>query len=188
MEKDGKSSSDEKSNNGDDKTLFRKAMWDVKPLTTADKIIHSRPKPQPFPRPQAPALPDIQDILSDSCLLEIAEDDEWSFARPGLQRHMLRKLRRGHWHIQAELDLHGFNRKAAHRALIAFLDNSIQRGCRCVRVIHGRGLSSRNRRPILKILIGNWLVQRHDVLAFCQARLEHGGSGAVLILLRNSQK
>ena len=121
-------------------------------------------------------------------LLEMAEDEELSFARPGLQRHALRKLRRGYWHIRDELDLHGLTRDVARRMLTVFLDNSVLRGYRCVRVIHGRGLSSKDRRPVLKILLGHWLVQRNDVLAFCQARPEHGGSGAVLILLRNPDK
>jgi DNA-nicking Smr family endonuclease len=92
-------------------------------------------------------------------------------------------LRRGYWKIEAQLDLHGYTREEARQALVVFLDASSKRGCRCVRVIHGKGLSSRDHEPVLKARVGGWLAQRADVLAFCQARPEDGGSGAVLVLL-----
>jgi DNA-nicking Smr family endonuclease len=110
--------------------------------------------------------------------------DKWSFLRPGISRQTLRRLRRGYWGIQAQLDLHGFTRDEARLELVAFLDAGNQRGFRCVRVIHGKGLSSKHGEPVLKARIGTWLSQREDVLAFCQARPEDGGSGAVLVLLR----
>lgn len=188
VEKDGELPLEEENGRNDDAALFREAMRDVKPLTKTGKITHPRPEPRSFLRPRVTVQPDIQDTLSDSGLLEMTEDEELSFARPGLQRHALRKLRRGYWHIRDELDLHGLTRDVARRMLTVFLDNSVLRGYRCVRVIHGRGLSSKDRRPVLKILLGHWLVQRNDVLAFCQARPEQGGSGAVLILLRNPDK
>ena len=118
--------------------------------------------------------------------LEIEPGDEWSFSRPGLPHQTLRRLRRGHWTIEAQLDLHGYTRDEALQGLNAFLDDSHRRGFRCVRVIHGKGLSSRNQEPVLKARIGGWLSQRNDVMAFCQARPEDGGSGAVLVLLRSS--
>ncbi|WP_396956172.1 Smr/MutS family protein [Nitrosomonas sp.] len=188
MESDDKSSSEEIIGD-DDTALFREAMRDVRPLAGTRKIICAYSKHQSFPRPRSvSASSDIQDILTDSWRQDVEENEEWSFARPGLQRYTLRKLRRGNWPVQDELDLHGFNRDEARRVLVIFLNKGILRRLRCVRVIHGRGLSSRNRKPVLKILTGNWLMQHSDVLAFCQALPEHGGSGAMLILLKNANK
>jgi DNA-nicking Smr family endonuclease len=185
MGKKGDLSKSSQEIDGDDAALFREAMQDVKPLAETGKVDYAQPKPKPIPRPATPSSHITEDKLSDNYFLEMAEGDEWSFARPGLKRHDLRKLRRGHWHIQDELDLHGLTREIARRRLVLFLDNSVQQGYRCVRIIHGRGLSSKDRQPVLKILIGNWLTQRAEVLAFCQARREHGGGGAVLVLLKN---
>ncbi|SEL57259.1 Smr/MutS family protein [Nitrosovibrio tenuis] len=171
----------------DEAALFRNAVRDVAPLPASDKISYpSARQPQPVPRkiPQAePSPPDVSSSAPFS--LEVEPGDEWSFLRPGLSHPTLRRLRRGHWGIQAQLDLHGFNRDQARLELIAFLDDSHRRGFRCVRVIHGKGLSSRNHEPVLKARIGSWLAERNDVLAFCQARPEDGGSGAVLVLLRS---
>lgn len=165
--------------------LFRNAVRDVAPLAPPDKITYpAKPHPQPIPR-QIPQDQSPNDSLSDHVSLETESGDDWSFSRPGLSRQTLRRLRRGHWGIQAQLDLHGFNRDEARVELIAFLDDSHRRGFRCVRVIHGKGHSSRNHEPVLKARIGGWLAERKDVLAFCQARAEDGGSGAVLVLLRS---
>jgi DNA-nicking Smr family endonuclease len=165
--------------------LFRSAVRDVAPLAPSDKTSYStKPHPQPIPRQvlheQSPS-----NSLSDHVSLEMEPGDEWSFLRPGVSRLALRRLRRGYWGIQAQLDLHGFTRDEARLELTAFLDDSHRRGFRCVRVIHGKGLSSRNHEPVLKARIGGWLAERNDVLAFCQARPEDGGSGAVVVLLRS---
>lgn len=185
MSPDDKSSSEEVAD--EDATLFREAMRDVKPLVKTGKVIRTHSGYQSLPRPDT-SSPDIRDILTDDWQQDTGENEEWSFARPGLQRYTLRKLRRGNWPVQDELDLHGLNRDEARRGLVIFLDESVLRGFRCVRVIHGKGLSSKNRKPVLKILTGNWLMQHDDVLAFCQALPEHGGSGAVLVLLKNTDK
>ena len=97
---------------------------------------------------------------------------------------MLRKLRRGHWVIQSQLDLHGMRREEAREALAEFLKQAVKRGIRCVRVIHGKGLGSVNREPVLKNKVRNWLVQKEEVIAFCEARNIDGGAGAVLVLLK----
>ena len=173
----------------DEISLFHDSMRDVKPLTISDKVVHARKHTHPVPhRIQQDEQSAPKDPLSDHISLEIAAGDEWSFLRPGLSRQTLRRLRRGYWRIQAHLDLHGFTRDEARLELAIFLDASSKNNFRCVRVIHGRGLRSRDREPVLKISIGNWLVQRNDVLAFCQARPEDGGSGAVLVLLKASAK
>lgn len=172
----------------DDLALFREAMQDVKPLTKTGKVIHSDPSRQPVFQPGSCVLPDTCNTFSDDLQLDLVESEDWSFVRSGLQRNTLRKLRRGNWPVQDELDLHGLNRDEACQLLAMFLDKSVARGFRCMRIIHGRGLGSKNCRPILKILTGSWLMQHRDVLAFCQALPEHGGSGAVLVLLRNIEK
>lgn len=98
----------------------------------------------------------------------------------------MRKLRRGNWVIQSQLDLHGLRTDEAREALGEFLRAAIRRGQRCVRVIHGKGLGSVNKEPVLKNKVRNWLVQKDEVLAFCQATAADGGAGAVIVLLRAS--
>lgn len=173
---------------GDDEAaLFRNAVRDVAPLTPPDKISHpAKPHPQPIPRHISCDEQPPGDSLSDHGSLEMGPGDEWSFLRSGLSRQTLRRLRRGYWGIQAQLDLHGFTRDEARLELIAFLDDSHKKGFRCVRVIHGKGLSSPNHEPVLKARVGGWLSQQSGVLAFCQARPEDGGGGAVLVLLRSA--
>lgn len=176
-------------NEVDEMSLFYDSMRDVKPLNISDKVVHARKHTPPVPhRIQQDEQSAPEDALTDYISLEIAAGDEWSFLRPGLSRQTLRRLRRGYWRIQAHLDLHGFTRDEARLELTTFLDASRKNNFRCVRIIHGKGLGSRNREPVLKISIGNWLVQHDDLLAFCQARPEDGGSGAVLVLLKASAK
>lgn len=165
-------------------SLFREAMRDVIPLAPPNQAIHRPRPPRPISRATA-ETPVTKDTLSDYISLEIPAGDEWSYLRPGLSRQIMRKLRRGYWKFQAELDMHGMTRDQARYALAAFLDECGKYRIRCVCIIHGRGLSSKNREPVLKSRVGSWLVQRDDVLAFCQASPEQGGSGAVLVLLKS---
>lgn len=177
-------------NEDDDLALFRDSMQDVIPLRAPDKIIHGRKPIRPIrlgdQQPDKQLI--VQDALSDHISFEIADGDEWSFLRPGLSRQTLRRLRRGHWGIQAYLDLHGFTSDEARLALVTFLNDSNINNFRCVCIIHGKGLSSKNREPVIKTRIGNWLLQREDILAFCQAKPKDGGSGALLVLLKSSDK
>ena len=120
-----------------------------------------------------------------SCLsCHEAHGDEPNFLRPGLSRQVLRKLRSGTWVIQNQLDLHGLDRHEAREALAGFIARCVKRGVRCVRVIHGKGLGSKNREPVLKTKVKHWLAQREEVLAYCQARPVDGGSGALVVLLK----
>jgi DNA-nicking Smr family endonuclease len=170
----------------DDAALFRNAVRGVAPLADSGRISPS-PKSHPPPRPrQTPGEQhaELNDNLSDFVSLEIAAGDVWSFMRPGISRQTLRRLRRGYWSVEAQLDLHGFTRDEARMELAHFLDNSVRHGLRCIRVIHGKGRSSRNGEPVLKARVGSWLSQRCEVLAFCQAKPEEGGSGALLVLLK----
>lgn len=171
----------------DDLALFRKAVQDVAPLPAPPRVEHPPARPAPVPhqsrRDEQEAL---ADTLSDRPDLEtsLEAEGEFSFLRPGLSRQILRKLKRGHWVIQDQLDLHGLTRDAARALTAEFLKSCGRRGLRCVRIIHGKGLGSKNREPVLKAKVRHWLVQRDEVLAFCPARPADGGSGAVVVLLK----
>ena len=97
----------------------------------------------------------------------------------------MRRLRRGHWVLDDQIDLHGARRDEARTLLAAFLRDCIKRNMRCVRVVHGKGHGSVGRQPVLKGKVRGWLMQKDEVLAFCQARAADGGSGALLVLLRS---
>jgi DNA-nicking Smr family endonuclease len=101
---------------------------------------------------------------------------------------VLRKLRRGHWVVQDVVDLHGHNRQEARLLLAEFLGASLKRGLRCVRLVHGKGLRSPGKEPVLKGKVQLWLAKRDEVLAFCEAPRNQGGSGALLVLLKAASK
>ena len=111
-------------------------------------------------------------------------EDEISFARSGVQQNVMRKLRRGLYRIEAELDLHRMTSEQAHEALRDFIVQCQYRHIRCVRIIHGKGLGSANKLPVLKSRVNSWLRQWDNILAFCSARKCDGGTGAVYVLLR----
>jgi DNA-nicking Smr family endonuclease len=166
---------------------FRKAVADVRPLKKPRRTSASRPPAPPVP---VQTLKDEQAALRESIERPVSADEaletgeELVYLRPGLARMVLRRLRRGHWVVQAELDLHGMNRYEAADEVAAFLLAAAQRGKRCVRIIHGKGRGSKNREPVLKSKLRGWLMPRDEVLAFCQAPPHEGGSGAVLVLLK----
>ena len=167
--------------------LFRQSIGTVAPLRSIDKALHAPPQPEPIARQhvadeQAALAQSLSDEFSIESLLET--DEGLSYARTGIGQETVRKLRRGHWVTQAQLDLHGMRTDEAREALAEFLRNAGRRGLRCVRVIHGKGLGSVNREPVLKKKVRNWLVQKEEVLAFCQARAADGGAGAVMVLLK----
>ena len=165
---------------------FRKALAGVEPLAEPRRKPPARTAPAPVPRQ---TRRDERAALAESLAGPLSLDDaldsgeELVFLRPGLGRDVLRKLRRGHWVIQGELDLHGMIREQAAVAVSEFLHGCLRRRVRCVRIVHGKGLGSRNREPVLKGLLRKWLL-REEVLAYCQAPAAEGGSGAVLVLLK----
>ncbi|MBI5790904.1 MAG: Smr/MutS family protein [Rhodocyclales bacterium] len=169
----------------EDRAAFRAAVADAQPLTW-DRVEHEPPLPPAIPRhsrlDEAAVLREAIDG-SDLLDLQLEGGDQAAWARPGLQRSVLRDLRRGRWVVQAKLDLHGMNRDEARRAVTEFLHDCHRRGLRCVRVVHGKGIGSPGREPILKKLALGWLSQRREVLAFCQARTIEGGAGAAVVLL-----
>ncbi len=171
----------------DDADLLREALKGVTPLPESGRAAATREPPPPVP---AQRLADERQALADSLAedvpLELALEsgEEMTFLRQGLQQQVLRKLRRGHWVVQDQIDLHGLRSDEARRLLAEFMGLALRRGHRCVRVVHGKGLGSRNQEPVLKRKVAGWLRQRDEVLAFCQARNADGGSGATLVLLK----
>src|SRR5512134_57263 len=166
---------------------FRDAVADVTPLTIRSRVEHDRPPHPPLPKKrweddQQVLVASVSDEFEIDTLLHT--DDELSFRRPGIGPDVLRKLRRGEWVIQDQVDLHGCRTEEARELLASFLRAAMKRGLRCVRIVHGKGLGSRDRQPVLKGKTRVWLAQRDEVLAFCQARPAEGGSGALVVLLK----
>ena len=165
------------------------AFADVEPLAPRN---YARLTPPPPSTLAVKRLADEADALAASryeaepSSWEIGQEveGEQTFLRPGLGNDVLSKLRRGHWVAQGELDLHRLTSDEARFALADFLIDARARGWRCVRVIHGKGLSSPNREPILKGRVRRWLARWDDVLAYCEAPRNAGGSGAVIVLLK----
>lgn len=170
-----------------ERTLFQRAAGEVNPLRAAPRVVLAGELPAPVAvqrqlDDQRVLVEAISDEFDATTLLDI--DDAMSFRRPGVGSDVTRKLRRGGWSIQGEIDLHGLRREEAREALGAFLREAGKRGWRCVRVVHGKGLGSPGKTPVLKGKVHGWLMQKDEVIAFVQARADEGGAGAVVVLLR----
>jgi DNA-nicking Smr family endonuclease len=169
----------------DARQVFREAVADAVPLAS-DRAHHEPPPPPAIPRSreqdEAAAL--AESIAAMQLLdLQLEGGDQAAWAREGVPRSVLRDLRRGRWVVEAQLDLHGLNRDEARAQVALFIVGCVLREQRCVRIVHGKGLSSPGREPVLKRLVLGWLAQKKEVLAFCQARTVEGGAGAVVVLL-----
>ena len=169
-----------------DQDLFARAIGPTQPLRAHGRVVHA-PAPTP-PEPRQRALDEqavLRESLSDefdsSTLLHV--DEHLSFRRPGIGADVTAKLRRGHWAVQGQIDLHGQRVHEARDALSAFVRDAMRTGLRCVRVVHGKGLGSPGRAPVLKAKVHGWLIQKKEVLAFVQAKPLEGGAGALLVLL-----
>lgn len=170
-----------------DENLFARAIGATQPLARRKAAVALAPQP-PAPIPVQHQLDEqrvLRESLSDefdvSTLLDV--DDAMSFRRPGIGTDVTRKLRAGEWSIQREIDLHGLRSDAAREALSRFIRSAHKQGLRCVRVVHGKGLGSPGKQPVLKIKAQRWLIQKNEVLAFVQAKPAEGGAGAMLVLL-----
>lgn len=168
--------------------LFASSIGQVTRLNASDKALHPPARPLPIARQhiadeQAALRESISDEFTFETLMET--DENLSFARSGIGSDVLSKLRRGHWVIQSQLDLHGLRRDEAREKLGEFLRQARKSGHRCVRIIHGKGHGSVGKAPVLKQKVRIWLSQKDEVLAFCQARAADGGAGALVVLLKS---
>lgn len=170
--------------------LFRHLVGPVVPLKDTGVVEPTALRPaKPEPVPRSRLLDEqavLREALSDEFDVEslLETDAELAYARPGVGPDVLRRLRRGEWTIQADLDLHGMRRDAARESLGAFIREAVRHGLRCVRVVHGKGLGSPGREPVLKGKVRSWLVQKNEVMAFVQAKGPDGGAGALIVLLK----
>jgi DNA-nicking Smr family endonuclease len=166
---------------------FRRATADVEPLAAPRRVPLPRSRPAPLARQR---LRDERAALAESLAGPLSIDDaldsgeELAFLREGCPRELLRRLRRGHWVVEDVLDLHGLNRAQAATSVAEFLRRATARRLGCVRIVHGKGLGSHNREPVLKGKLRKWLSLRDEVVAYCQTPAALGGSGAVLVLLK----
>lgn len=169
------------------KDLFANSVGTVKPLSNKPKVLSKVELPAPVPvqrqrDEQAVLRESLSDEFDVGTLLDI--DDSLSFRRPGIGTDVTRKLRQGVWSIQRQVDLHNLRTEQARDALGAFIREAHKLGLRCVRVVHGKGLGSPGKEPVLKGKVKNWLIQKQEVLAFVQARPAEGGAGALVVLLK----
>ncbi len=169
----------------DEIALFREATRDVKPLALPARVAGDPPKPRArarFARAERGQV--LEEILHGSTdEPDLVAADPTQFARPGVAESTLRKLRRGQYRVQAELDLHGLTQAQARMQLREFLLAALQRDTRCLRIVHGKGLRSGPNGPVLRQLVNNVLRRTAQVLAFTSARQVDGGTGAVYVLL-----
>ena len=174
-----------------ERNLFTHFVGVVTPLPSKDRI--SFQQEPPVPRRLQHELDEarvLHEAMSDefdvSTLLDV--DDQMSFRRSGIGLEVTKKLRARHWSIQRQLDLHGLRSDEAREALGQFIRLAHRTGLRCIRVVHGKGLGSPGRTPILKAKVQRWLVQKKEVLAFVQARPAEGGAGALVVLLQPGKR
>ncbi|MDE2369706.1 MAG: Smr/MutS family protein [Burkholderiales bacterium] len=171
--------------------LFAETVGAVTPLPHHGRTPSARPRPAPEPRQRLrdEALA-LREAMSDEVDVEslLLTDDGLSFRREGVGAEVLTRLRRGHWSIQAEIDLHGLRRDEARDQLAGFVRDAAQRGLRCLRVVHGKGHGSPGREPVLKAKVQRWLGQSAEVIAFAQACGPQGGAGALIVLLVGAKR
>jgi DNA-nicking Smr family endonuclease len=169
------------------RNLFQAAIGTVQPLSQAPRAMLAPQPPLPIPKQhqldEAAALQEaISDEVDVTTLLDT--DDQLSFRRPGVGPDVTQKLRKGKWSIQRQIDLHGLRSDEAREVLGQFIRDAHKQGIRCVRVVHGKGLGSPGKTPVLKEKVHRWLVQKSEVVAFVQAQPAQGGAGALVVLLQ----
>lgn len=169
------------------KDLFANSVGMVKPLSNKTKVLSKVKPPEPVPvqrqrDEQAVLRESLSDEFDVGTLLDV--DDALSFRRPGIGTDVTKKLRQGVWSIQRQVDLHNLRTDQARETLGAFIREAHKHGMRCVRVVHGKGLGSPGKEPVLKGKVKSWLIQKQEVLAFVQAKPAEGGAGALVVLLK----
>jgi DNA-nicking Smr family endonuclease len=168
-----------------DSDLFRRTVGKVYRIEN-DQVIHTKAKPLPnLAGHQVHGQLKNHHRQSFSPIAEIGTTDILYFKRSGVQQRLMEKLRRGQFWIEKQLDLHGMTVVTAEKSLNRFLESCQQNNFRCVRIIHGKGIGSTDRKPVIKNKLNEWLRMNPDILAFCSAKADDGGTGAVYVLLRN---
>jgi DNA-nicking Smr family endonuclease len=169
----------------DEARLFRESIGRVRPLRKPGAHAPRKPLPPPLAiqaeRDEARVRDELLVHAFDPAAIELG--DEIHYLKPGQPTRLLKQLRRGHFSVRAEIDLHEMTTTVARDAVRAFLDDAIARGEYCVRIVHGKGLRSRADGPVLKRMTATLLSRRKDVLAYASARPAQGGTGAVIVLL-----
>jgi DNA-nicking Smr family endonuclease len=174
--------------------VFHGAIKNVKPIPESDRYVAPMAaipvrgavaKPRTVEEDNAAVL---RESLSDQFDVDGLLDDDptLSYSAPGVGSDVVRKLRKRHWPVQDELDLHGMTRDTARDQVGDFLRRAMKRGLRCVRVIHGKGYGSAGGEPVLRSMVHSWLVQKDEVVAFCVANKGDGGHGALIVLLKHA--
>jgi len=174
-----------------EKDLFTRAIGATEPLRRKAAVQLAPEPPAPIPvQHQLDEQRVLRESLSDefdvTTLLDV--DDAMSFRRPGIGTDVTARLRKGDWAIQAQVDLHGLRSDEAREALGGFIRNAYKQGLRCVRVVHGKGLGSPGKQPVLKTKAQRWLIQKNEVIAFVQAKPAEGGAGALVVLLAPARR
>lgn len=167
---------------------FRRAMKGTRPLRGDERVPAEQRKPKPKARfSRADEKQVLAESLEDDIdTIEHGYGAALRFHRQHVGKRTMRKLQRGGYSVQAEIDLHGMTLEEARPALSDFINYSASQGKLCVRVVHGKGLGSGNRGPVLKNAVNRWLRKWDCVLAFVSTRQVDGGTGAVYVLLQRT--
>jgi DNA-nicking Smr family endonuclease len=169
-----------------ERNLFVHTVGAVQPLKAQRRALIEHERALPLARQREKDEKAVMhEAISDDFDVEslLDTDESLSFRRPGIGQDVVRKLRRGQWSLQGQIDLHGLRSDEARTALAQFVREAHKVGWRCVRVVHGKGLGSPGKVPVLKGKVQRWLVQKNEVLAFVQAKPSDGGAGALVVLL-----
>lgn len=177
--------SDKSETDPEDIKLFRDTIGPVVPVEN-DKVLSRPPRPEAVP---FKTIEDEKNVIAellegdlDPAVLETGE--ELLYRGPGIQNNVFRKLRNGNFTIEAGIDLHGMTVPVAKDALSTFLAECRNKNRKCIKIIHGKGIGSRDGKPVIKNKVNKWLRQRKDVLAFCSAPPNDGGTGAIYVLIK----
>ena len=173
----------------DEEALFWRAMQGVEPLADKNEVaVRRAPSPSKVVSEEAEALARLSDLVTGNVAFDVSDTVEYvEGIAKGLDRRLLVRLRKGHYSVQAHLDLHGMTREEAKDAVFDFLVDARRKSLRCLLVITGRGRHSEGKEPVLKTALTEWLTGKklgRHVLAFCSARPHDGGAGAFYVLLR----
>lgn len=172
----------------EDIQLFRDTIGKVSAIRDDKVLLKKGEKPKPFPTKRCIDLEEPLIGTNQSAVDWVSREDPIEYAAPGLQKNVLKKLRRGHYGLNAEFDLHGLTSFEAKRQLLFFLRHCVESGYRSVLIIHGKGYRSNEHHPVLKNELNSWLRQHKHIQAFCSAPIRKGGAGAVLVLLKRTEK